>query len=221
MNRLQIATYAARLVNESQGFPTTTDNWDQATINNFVNVGYQWMQERVLEVDSEAFLYIDTADIVKDQQFYAKPPMHYEIELGYSDNPSTTDYLPLSLRTYGQLRDPSYVRGAATSSDLPDFENQFAHFGDYFYLGWKPSANVTDGLQLSYVPVLAMGSDSDVPELKPNLHYGIALAAAIFALGETPEDVGKLQTNLAMIIQKIPSWYRRTGQAEPFEVLGI
>ncbi|MHC4369638.1 MAG: hypothetical protein ACYSW8_18665, partial [Planctomycetota bacterium] len=138
MNRLQIATFTARLVNESQGFPTTTDNWDQTTINSFVNIGYQWMQERVLEVDPEAFLYIDTADLVKDQQFYAKPSMHYEIELGFSENPAAVDYLKLDIRSYGQLRDPSYTRSSATSSDLPSFVNQYAHFGEYFYLGWKP-----------------------------------------------------------------------------------
>jgi hypothetical protein len=87
-----------------------------------------------------------------------------------------------------------------------------------------PSAASTGGLRLTFVPTLAMGADTDVPDVPLSMHHGIVLAARLEALGDTDEDVdpGTLDAigkKLAVILDRIPLYYGQDqGEPELFEV---
>lgn len=207
MNRGTIRTFQRRILQEE-----TPDQFSNAILDDYINFGYQWVEEQVLEVDPEAFIYIDTADIVAGQRYYAKPVnMLTELFLEYSETPSDENsWKPLTYTSMTLMKNPTLSRYIHPELAVSTEKAQYAHAGGWFYLGWTPPANITDGLQLIHVPSLVMGADTDIPEVHTKLHYAIVLAAAIFALGETPEDTGKLQGMLKGLTEQIPKWYHKT-----------
>jgi hypothetical protein len=190
----------------------TADQWEDSDLDTYLNIGLQWVQRQVMAKDPEAFIWIDTADIVTDQRYYAKPAsMLHEVELGYSEDPTSTEYGRVKRVAFDDMRTEQNPRWGVTDDMLETTAGaKYAHVGRWFYLGWAPDANITDGLQLIYVPELTMGADTDVPDLHPGLHYGVVLISSIFALNETPEDPGKFQTQLQEIVGQIPRYYYRS-----------
>lgn len=215
MNRAAIRTFQRRIIMEE-----TEDQFSDSILNDYINFAYQWVEEQVLEVDGTAFVYIDTADIVKDQRYYAKPAnLLTELYLEYSETPTVeTSWKQLEYTTLTLMKNPSLSRYCHPEEAITTEVSKYTHVGGWYYLGWTPPANLTDGLQLIYVPSLVMGDDADTPELHTKLHYAVVLAAAIFALGETPEDTGKLQGMLKGLTDQIPRWYHKTLQPVPMAI---
>lgn len=186
----------------------TASNWSDATLNDYLNIGYQVAQEEVEVIDPERFLYVDTANVVKDQAFYAMPSnskaprrLRYKSSSGgdLMDIPERklSDLLPVDFQT---------TRGRTDSSPV------WARHGRYILIDPAPSQNVTDGLELTYVPALVMSSDADVPEVDLNLQYAIVLVAHLIALADTDnvEAVQTVRDELAMFVQRMPRHYETT-----------
>lgn len=207
MNRSTIRTFTRRILQED-----TEDQFSDSVLNDYINFAYQWVEEQVLAVDGEAFVYIDNADIVSGQRYYAKPVnMLHELFLEYSETPSNEDsWKPLNYTSITLMKNPMLERYVHPELAVSTEKAEFTHVGGWYYLGWTPPANISGGLQVIYVPSLVMGADTDIPELHTKLHYAVVLAAAIFALGETPEDTGRLQGMVKALTDQIPRWYHKT-----------
>lgn len=181
---------------------TGKDVWDDPELNVLLNLGLADVQGFIEATEPDAFQYIDRADITVNERFYPKPlGITSERELAYSSAPASVEHSKLTLATYEMIQ-----RGEA--GDLA-----YAHFGAYFYLSWKPPATIVDGLQVVWHPTLAMGADSDSPEVHHRLHYAIVLMAAIKALRETPDEAKSFKEDLAIEVQKIPTLYLKSAAA--------
>jgi hypothetical protein len=157
-----------------------------------------------------------TCDVAVDQRYYAKPvSIHYEVQFAYSSDPSTNAYLPLKREDWQKIRE--FESKVARGDDITlagqgsRQSNNYASVGRYWYLGWTPDVAVSAGLEATFVPVLSMAADSDVPHIHLNLHYGIVLDAVIMALEETPEDTARYEKHRDRIAGKIAIYYRKSA----------
>ena len=75
-----------------------------------------------------------------------------------------------------------------------------------------PTASVTGGLELTYVPMLTMGSDDSVPDLPINLHYGIVVVAQYIALQDTANSTDRqgARDEFQLLITRLPRHLNRT-----------
>ena len=197
--RAQLRAWLRRRLQE-----TTPAQWTDSTLNSYLNEGLYFMQQEIEKIEPEAFVYVDTANTVADQDLYAMPTnMKSDLELEYKAA-SSSEYATVP------KRDRRFTRENTTGLVY------YAHQGRYFLIRPVPSNSVSAGLRLTYVPILTMGSDSDVPILNIDLHMGIVLAAQLTALGDVDESTGKeaVRTELAQMILRIPLHYQKTS-AEP------
>lgn len=202
------------------------EDWDSPETYEFLNIGLQDIQEEVMAIDQDAFLQWDTADIVKDQRFYARPvSSYYALEIAYSADPSTQKYKPMKVEPFSEIRkdETRSARGEGVEIvDAVEYADTCSIGGKYIYLGWQPTVNVTDGLQIAYTYMITVAVASDVPDLPLYLHYGAVLSAAMAALNETPDEDTKIAKNRQRIVNKIPLYYRKTLAApEYLRVEGI
>lgn len=186
---------------------TVADNWQDTDLNDLLNLGLHEVQKRIVHIDPFAFLWIDTTHLVAGQNLYKKPVgFWFEFEVNILDtnsNPST--YVRLVRNDYEALRN----RTASNSSS----EQQYAHAGQYLYLSPAPSSNLTNGLQLLWMPTLEMAVDTDVPDIMFPLHFAAVVAAQLFTLGET----GIARDSIAAELDSLASpdiigrYYQRSG----------
>lgn len=202
---------------------TTPDQWTNADLNTYLNEGLRFMQQTIESIDNEAFVYIDTTPCIADQQAYAWPTnMKREMQVEIKYNTSQTDYTILVRRGYRRVKSPDggwvdLWSGEGVSAQA----NTYAHRGRYLYLQTAPTENVTAGIRLTYVPILSMGADSDVPDLPIDLHMGVVLKAQLVAFGDASGAIDKesVTKELGEILALLPTHYDKTG-GEPnhFEV---
>jgi hypothetical protein len=196
--RAQLRTWLRRRLQEA-----TPAQWTEAALNDYLNEGLRNVQQHIEKVDPEAFIYIDAADTVASEDLYPFPVNMKSIVLLEYKTSSGAEYAKLPQRTRRQVR-------ADLASNRTSASPSYALQGRYFKIAPAPTAAVTDGIQLTYVPALAMGSDSDVPELPVDLHLGIVLSAQLIALGDTAEATDKraVREELAAVLLSIPIHYR-------------
>lgn len=202
-NRAELRTHLRRRLQE-----LTPAQWSDATLNDYLNLGYQMMQEEIETLYPEAFLYIDTTDVVAAQRAYAPPlnmksPRRFRLKMGAGE-----EYTDLSESDLDLLYPNDYEKQTNRSSHTP----LWALEGQYFVIDPTPSASIADGIELTYVPTLMMGDDSDVPEMPANVHIGIIVGAQYHALSDTANAVDKEATTQEMnrIIARLPRHFKRT-----------
>lgn len=186
----------------------TADGWQGDVIDAMVLEALLQIQTYVIEIDPFAFLKIAYVNTVAGTagEFYAVPDgMWYEFEVGYKAT-SSSEYKRLERGEYAELRELSSSDGA-----------RYALRGPYFAIWPNPSAAVTAGLRVQYMPTLSIGddsvlSDSVVLPIHRALHMAVVVMAVMMCLGETMEDKTPLATELAMYLNRMPSWYHRGGQ---------
>jgi hypothetical protein len=188
----------------------TADQWDD---NNdlipMLSVSAQEIQARVMEVDDQAFNAWATIKVTKNQRYYPLPTdALYEIEASYSAKPTVDDYSPLTLMDYFKLRESPADRDLSRSTQA---SMTYARTGRFLYLGWKPEADITDGLQLAYVQAVNWTLPTDTPKLVQPLHYAICLNCAINVGIEAGEKSEMAQVKLKWYYDNIPRWYRRSS----------
>lgn len=157
--------------------------WSDAALNVYINQAYQYTQGVVQMVEPLAFgHYEDAIETVQNQRLYPLPvnnltPIRLQIR-------ETTDgaYKDIGFVWFEDSLPP--VDFSTTQRDVPG--RVWGLQGTYLFLDppWgKP--NIAEGLRLTYVPALVMGSDSDVPETPQNTHFMIVLLAHLCALADT------------------------------------
>lgn len=170
----------------------------------------QSIQELVLQLDPEAFTVFQKRNIDINQRYYLRPvDIIWDTELGFSTDPANEDYKPLERVKFQTLR--GYSGGRNYSDAEAATPSQYAKTGNYYYLGWKPTANIADGLQVVYTPWLAMDEDDDVPGMSLGFHRMIKVDCAIKLLQETPEDTSKLEQERAEFVDKLKRYYRSSS----------
>lgn len=195
----------------------TADHYSDVRLNSYLNVAYQEVENKILALDRYAFVYEDACNVVSAQRLYPKPVnMKQEIELAYSDNPSTTAYTAMKPKPYEKLSAPELARRYETPTEAA-VGGFYAHYGRFFYLGWEPSGAITEGLYLKYVPILIMAAETDVPEISTDLHYMIVLQAGLAALNEMPDTVEKLKEQLKEYEIVLKKTYAQSA-AHPLEL---
>lgn len=174
---------------------SVADIWSDVDGNQYLNLGLQEVQKKIIAVDPMAFFWIDKGDVVANQELYPWPEgMLYEFELGLL---SSGIYVPLERIPYNE------TRGRLSAV------NAYAPHGRYFALSPIPSANLANGLQVKYMPTLTMSTDADVPKIPQPLHMAAVIYAERLALADTGEvESRKAATEeLAELINGIPQFY--------------
>lgn len=191
--------------------------WTDAVLNQYLNFGLQYIQKEIMKVDPMAFIYSDTANIVSGTAYYPMPAASmFEIGVYTRGTPTGSwtwqDYIDL----------PWIQAGGSANWQNNPFAAGYSRWGRYILLHPSPTASVTSGLKLEYVPWLTMGADTDVPEIDIGLQEGIAYRAEEIALGDTAQEAVKAKEDLAQTIASIPLYYRRRGgrsQVNPMATL--
>lgn len=192
MTRGTIRTLLRRRLNEQ-----TADNWDDNTLNTFIDLAYALVLKQVRKVDPEAVLFWDYRDTVAGVNWYEKPAgTRGPVEVGLKKTSSDTDWGPLTRKPYYVARD------AANGSDTV-----YCHRGTYIGIFPAPTVAVTNGLQFLHAPTDTLAADTDVPKVEQTLHYAVVLWATIIAKGESPESDSKDAAELQRLIGDIPLDY--------------
>lgn len=177
------------------------DNWTDTVLNDVLNVALADTQKDVMEVDPLAFVNIAQQSLTAGLEFYAKPAgMWYELQVQRLNSAGTR---------YDDLERRDYVVGRA--ADTESGTSTYALLGRHIAIHPIPSASVTNGLQIIYVPTLAMSDDADVPEIHLGLHMLIVLRAHRLLSGETGESVAEVKDLTEEYRAAIPSFYKASG----------
>lgn len=199
--RVQLRTMLQRRLQD-----TENAQWTNAVLNEYLNYGYQYMEKRILEVDPMAFIYTDTATITSAVSDYPMPSNSmWEVGV-YTRGTSTGDFV-----WQDKIELPLIQAGGSPNWRSNPYTTGYGRRGRYIVLYPTPSATVTAGLQLEFVPWLTMGSDTDVPELDVGLHDGIVYRAEEIALGDTAQEAVKAREDLSQVVTDISRYYRRSG----------
>lgn len=204
MNRSTIRTLLRRRINE-----VVADNWDDSTLNTFIDLAYALVLKQVRKVDPEALLFWDTRNTVAGTSWYAKPSgTRGPIEVGLKKTSADTGWQELR-------RKPYHIAKGWTDTDSP----VYCHVGEYVGIFPAPANSVTGGLQMIHAPTDTLATDSDFPKLENTLHYAIVLWAALIAKGESPEDDSKDAKELMRIIGDIPEDYGIKDLGQPPDLI--
>lgn len=184
------------------------DGWDDLEINELVREALKLVQKWVVKVDAFAFMAIAYVDTIAGTagEFYALPgDFWYEFEIGYKATGSSS---------YTRLERDGYETIREFSSDATA---KYARRGGYLALWPNPSAAVTAGLRIQYMPTLTTGDDADPDNddirlpLHDALHMAVVVWAVMLALGDTQESKSELAGELRMLLEDMPEWYHRGG----------
>lgn len=195
-----IRTLLRRLLQEQ-----VADEWDDSTLNVFINLSYALIQKQVRKVDPEALIFWDYRNSIAGTIWYEKPAAtRGPVEVGLKSSSAATDWTPLT-------RKPYYLARDWTGDPV------YCHRGTYIGIFPAPTVSVTQGIQFVHAPTDTLAVDGDVPKLEQTLHYAIALWAALIAKGETLESDDKHAKELARLIGDIPSDYGSPDLGQPMQ----
>jgi hypothetical protein len=190
---------------------STAKQWSDANLNTYLNFGLQFMQQAIMQVSPEEFLYISTADHVADDDLIPKPyglMLIKRVQSQYAADASYTD----ALRARNDEID------ALVTADLDAYSTyyRYAEFGRHIRIWPTPESNNSAGMRLSWVPTLTMAVDADVPDVHLSLHEGIVYRAHEIALADTdeitdPNVLNSTQRILQMVVSRIPLFYYSEG----------
>jgi hypothetical protein len=175
---------------------TTADLWSDQDIEEILNLALIEMQKEVMKVDPEAFSAIDRADQVVNQEFYQFPAgLWFEREVRLLGDDGT--YKTITRVAFAERADRT------TGEDVV-----YARFDrGNFVLSPIPSVSKINGIELVWVPTLAMATDADVPPIHLGLHGGIVLFGELIANGDTGDSSDDTLKELARVINSIPQYY--------------
>lgn len=177
----------------------TADRWEDTDLNKNLNLALVEIQKEIMKVDPKAFLYIDRADIVEDQELYEWPAgCWYDVELRTLESGEYSPIDRISMHEKWQ-RDRDEDDGSRVT--------YYRYDSRYFGLAPTPSADVANGLELVWVPTLTMAEDEDTPPLHLGLHYAVVLMAELISMGDTGDANDETVKELARIVNSIPQYY--------------
>jgi hypothetical protein len=205
MIRSAIRTRLRRRVNDVQA-----DTWSNSELNDVINDAMHDMQMAMLAVNKNAIVYRWRANIVSAQTEYSLPSgMLWETEVRILDSTSG-DYLPIDKWSKKEV-EKAQLGQLTLSSDQP---HVYAIEGQSLHLAAAPASSVTDGIEISGVPTLDMGADTDVPELPIAFHMVIVYYAELLLKPEGNDDTKQAEQAVARWQTMLPTMYRASGGAE-------
>lgn len=207
--RLGLRTHLRRRLQE-----ITPDQWDDSSLDDYLNMGYHYVQEAVETVNPDAFShYVDATDIVADQVLYPFPVNCRAPKRLRLKESNSGAYRDIDERQYRQ----TVPQPRPAQQVLPvQSDTVWSQDGRFIRLHPAPKTAVTEGLELTYAPILEMGADTDVPEVPLNLHYGIIIRAQLIALADTSNITDRAAVNdeLEAFLKRIGEFYQKSlGQS--------
>lgn len=201
MTRAQMRTLLRRRINDVGG-----GQWSDAELNDLLNIGIAEVQKGVLAVDPDANLYRSRVSIVANQQLYAIPDNLLHERAVKKKDATTGTYRRMERITFERAMEKAESADAVTSNASEQTFEWF-RFGQFIGLSPTPTESQTDGVELDFVPLLSVGSDSEIPPVPLSLHYAVVLRAEIAAKGETTEGIETALAEFQGLVAGIPSWY--------------
>ncbi len=185
----------------------TTDNWEDDELYEALGAGLLQVQKEVIKVDPVAFMFISQAPLQADREWYPLPPdFWYELEVGIKTSATDTRYTALTRGAYDRDKSRS-----GSSDRVYDIRGRFITFMAI------PDYSVDPGYQLQYTPSLSLAhvgvAGARGPTLHEGLHVAVPLWAHLILMGETHESASETASLLKAILNDIPEWYKKGGEA--------
>lgn len=179
----------------------TPDRWQDADLDQDLNLGLVELQKEILKVDPEAFSYVDRADIVAGQEFYEFPAgTWYEREVRLL---SGSIYTRMTRIAFNERGDNAIINSATPA---------YARFDrSRFVICPIPAASVVNGLEIVWTPTLTMAADTSVPPVHLGLHLAVVEFAEVIATGEVGDTSEETLKDLARMINSIPQYYLQSA----------
>ena len=217
MTRSEMRVMLRSRLQEDDGYE---DQWTNAKLNGYLSRGLEFMETEMLKYDPEAYMQIDKTSLYAADDGLVPMPMGCITVRAVWIYDSVNSKYVLSAR-----RNKFWIDGiAGKNPDLTDDESDYlwAPFGRWIKYWPERTTTLTDGMKIEYVPTLAMGADTDVPDLHLNLHEGVVYRAQEIALGDTDETndpavLDALNKRLSVVVSRIPL-YIQPEHGQPAEI---
>lgn len=199
MIRSTLRNLLRRRLNDSSG-----DNWTDAELNDLLDEGLHLVQKEVMKFVPDAFMHIYQGPVTIADEFYPLPDgFWYELSVGIRANSGSTTFAVIERGNYDRDRG-----NAAGTTPGYDIRGRFIVFMPRF------SFNHLSGFEIQFVPTLSMSSDALAPDIHQGLHLAVVVQAQLIALGETIESPTPASDQLKRLIDDIPLFYQRGGEAQ-------
>jgi hypothetical protein len=204
VNRGQMRSLARRRLND-----VSADQWqDDADINGLLDTAAAWVQGKVLIFNPDALVYIDRTDIAAGVWDYKKPAGLWRFtEVSIKDSTAASGYRVLAHRPYNE------ARNLTSSADTV-----YSELGQRICILPTPPASISQGLQLLWVPIVAMAVDTDVCDLHLVLHDTIVDKAVLLGVGETQDGDERIRKRIDDGLAQIPLCYAHSGENPRFQI---
>jgi hypothetical protein len=200
MNRGAMRTLLRRRLLEP-----VSDQWDDSTLNELLNLALALVRKQVRKVDYEFDIRWEYRDTIAGTNWYEKPNgTRGSIEIGVKKAASDTDWTALKRAAYHVAR--TYTA---------ESEMVYCHRGAYIGLFPAPSVSIADGIQFLHAPTETLALDTDIPRLEESLQYAVVCWASLLAKGESPESDDKDAKELARLLGDIPADYGSLDLSQP------
>ncbi len=181
-------------------------NWEDVDLKALLNLGLHRTQLAIKQAHPDVALHRAIADIegpgTTDNDLIVFPP-------GF-----VSEYLVEMLDDGGVYRKIKRLNFRETIDRAEGSDTRYARTGKWLKLSPPPTAHVTNGIRIWYVPTLTMADDSDIPDIPLVLHEGPIIWANRIALGETGETSKELAADWIEFKQLILETYNVTD-ADP------
>jgi hypothetical protein len=206
MTRATMRALLRRQVQE----PTTGGEWTDAELNDALNSALVAFESEIIKAAPGAFIDYHKADLIANERWYDIPNMAWRVDRVFRLSTSG-DYVPIAHEKNSILDD---VEGGLR--DALDHAC-YSVDGRFVRLYPEPTANLTDGLRMRIIPLLAMDLDTDTPGIHQGLHPGIPLLAKLLLLEETGEPANQTLERLKFLFwDRIPDLYASLDNTPDF-----
>ena len=204
MNRADMREILKYCLHEPAG--AETDQFSISELNTLLNRAILWVEMKVIRINPDAVLAVDTFGLVANKNLYPVPVGSIAIRKIVR----TIDGKRLGRRADGYM-DVTYGAGVGenlsnvTTGTSPD---EWCPFGRFMRFGPTPNNTLANAIAVTYIPSLTIADDTTVPQLaeglfdavvnrawclglRPNADIAMKAAAAK-ALEESLEDFDNL-----------------------------
>lgn len=162
-----------------------TGHWTAAQLTSIINTAYGIVQAKIISAGNPEFaIRVDRTDIISGQTEYSWPlSMHFPLMVRIL-NSTTNKYEVIDRKNLFDV--------LKWTQDGDGGETVYAHYGRSLLLTPAPAATVANGLEVMSVPILTLGSDASVIQLRDTYSHLIVMEAELIARGETSDNADNL-----------------------------
>lgn len=193
------------------------DQWDDTKVDEAINDALRDTVLDLLAINKRAVVYTWRANLVSAQTEYEIPTgMLWETSVKLLDS-SSGDYLPIDRWSKADVEDVLLGRKTLPST----LTGVYAVEGEAFHIAPAPTANVTNGIEVSGVPTLSLTDDNDVPEIPVAFHMILVHRTALLLKPEGHDDSKESEAAVAQWRANLPIFYRASGAPDSVQVAGL